>query len=179
MRAVLRRPLVVGAIVGTVVVALPAVALAVHPVAGALYTGNSGKCSPSIAPQCVFKFRVSSDKKTLRFVKKSKAISSWVCQGGGGEAIFGSGTNEYPIPPAHIHANGSFAGSGGSGTMLLRISGSFATPKTATLKFTVTAWPTTDGSGVSLVMLVVVFALSTWCGVPGVEALPLKFASPA
>ena len=50
---------------------------------------------------------------------------------------------------------------------------------TVTLKFTVTAWPTTDGSGVSFVMFVVVSALLTWCGVPGVEALPLKFVSPA
>ena len=49
---------------------------------------------------------------------------------------------------------------------------------TVTLKLTVTASPTTDGSGVSLVMLVVVSALLTVCGVLGVEVLPLKLASP-
>src|SRR6187549_1970254 len=50
---------------------------------------------------------------------------------------------------------------------------------TVTLKFTVTACPTFEGSGESLVIVVVVSALLTWCGVLGVDALPLKLASPA
>jgi hypothetical protein len=44
---------------------------------------------------------------------------------------------------------------------------------------TVTAPPTTDGSGVSPVMVVVVLAWLTWCAVAGAEVLPAKFASPA
>ena len=40
-----------------------------------------------------------------------------------------------------------------------------------------TAWPTTEGSGVSEVMVVVVSALSTWW--PAVPELPLKLVSPA
>ncbi len=49
---------------------------------------------------------------------------------------------------------------------------------TVTEKATVTAWPTTDGSGVSLVIVVVVLALSTVCDAAA-EVLPLKLASPA
>ncbi len=49
---------------------------------------------------------------------------------------------------------------------------------TVTEKLTVTAWPTTEGSGVSLVIVVVVLALSTVCD-SAAEALPLKLASPA
>ena len=117
-------------------VALPGIALGAHPVAGALYTGNSGKCAASIRQQCVFKFQVSNDRRTLRFVKKSKAISVWECQGGGGEAIFGSGENEYTIPPATIRADGTFSGSDGTGTRRLRITGSFTgSGETAALKF--------------------------------------------
>jgi hypothetical protein len=104
---------------------LAAVALGAHPVPGALYTGNSGTCAANIREECVFRFRVSSDGRTLRFVTKGKAISSWECQGGGGEAIFGAGKYEYRIPSARIRSNGTFAGAGGAGSRLLRITGSF------------------------------------------------------
>jgi hypothetical protein len=115
---------------------LAAVALGAYPVPGALYTGNSGKCATSIRQECAFMFRVSGDGQTLRFVKRGKAISTWQCQGGGGEAIFGSGTYEYRIPSARIRSSGKFSGTGGTGSRLLRITGSFiASDKTAVLKF--------------------------------------------
>jgi hypothetical protein len=115
-------------------VAVPAVALGTHPVSGALYTGSSGKCTPR--QECVFKFRVSSNGRTLRYVKKGKAISSWGCQGGGGEAIFGSGKNDYRIPSARIRTNGTFSGSDGAGSRKLRITGSFTkSGKKATVTF--------------------------------------------
>ena len=50
---------------------------------------------------------------------------------------------------------------------------------TATVKLIGTAWPVTDGSGRSDVIVVVVAALLTVWAVAGVEILPLKFASPA
>jgi hypothetical protein len=50
---------------------------------------------------------------------------------------------------------------------------------TVTLKFTVYDWPTTVGSGESPVIVVVVSAAFTSCGVVGVLALPAKFVSPA
>ena len=46
------------------------------------------------------------------------------------------------------------------------------------MKLTSTPWPTADGSGVSLVIAVVVAAAPTVCASPG-EVLPAKFASPA
>ena len=47
----------------------------------------------------------------------------------------------------------------------------------ATLKLTVTSWPTTDGSGASEVIVVVVASRKTVCGSPA-DVLPSKFASP-
>jgi len=51
-------------------------------------------------------------------------------------------------------------------------------PLDVTVKVTVTACPTTDGSGVSAVIAVVVPAALTVWAVPA-DALPAKFASPA
>jgi hypothetical protein len=113
---------------------VPAIALGAHPAPGASYTGSSGKCTPR--QECVFKFRVSSNGRTLRYVKKGKALSSWECQGGGGEAVFGPGKNDYSIPSAQIGANGTFSGSDGAGSRRLRIAGSFTkSGKKATLRF--------------------------------------------
>lgn len=136
MRQVWMRPAMVVALAGVSLAGLAAVALAAHPVRGALYTGNSGVCAATIKQQCVFVFRVSHDGRTLRFVKKGKAISSWACRGGGGEAVFGSGKYEYRIPTAGIRSNGTFSGSGGRGSRALLITGSFTgSGKTAVLKF--------------------------------------------
>jgi len=136
MRATLSRVTVIAAFACVGPLALPTAALGASPVPGALYTGNSGVCSASISKECVFKFRVSSNGQTLRFVKRTNAISTWQCQGGGGEAVFGSGTNAYTIPPAHIHTNGTFSGTNGTGTKKLRITGSFTHGgKQATVKF--------------------------------------------
>ena len=136
MRGAWKRPPSVVALVVVGSAGLAAVALGAQPVAGALYTGDSGKCAPSISAKCVFDFRVSSDRMTLRFVKQGEAISLWECQGRGGEAIFGSGKYDYTIPPARIRSNGTFSGSGGTGSRLVRISGSFTgSGKTAVLKF--------------------------------------------
>ena len=131
-----RSRLLLATLSGACLVILPAVALAAQPVPGALYTGNSGKCAASIRQECVFKFKVSTDGGTLSFVKQSKAISAWQCQGGGGEAVFGSGQYDYRIPPAHIQANGTFSGTSGSGTRRLKITGSFTgSGQTASLRF--------------------------------------------
>ncbi len=136
MRGMFRRPAMVVALVCVGSAALAAVALGAHPVHAALYIGDSGKCAASIHEKCVFKFRVGSDARTLRFVKKGEAISTWDCQGGGGEAIFGSGKYAYGIPLARIRSDGTFSGTGGHGFRLLRITGSFTgSGKTAVLKF--------------------------------------------
>lgn len=136
MRSLWRRPGVAAVLVCAGSAVAASAALAAHPVPGALYTGNSGKCAASISQECVFKFRVSSDAKTLLYVKKTKAISVWECHGGGGEALFGSGQYEYKIPSAHIHSDGTFSGTSGSGTRKLLITGSFTgAGTTAALKF--------------------------------------------
>jgi hypothetical protein len=110
--------------------------LAAHPRPGATYTGNSGKCSPQIRHQCDFTFRVSRDGTTLRSVKKSDSITLWACHAGGGEAVLGPGKNAEPIPVARIRADGTFSGTGGSGSRKLVVSGSFTgSGKTAVLKF--------------------------------------------
>ena len=49
---------------------------------------------------------------------------------------------------------------------------------TATEADTVTLWPTTDGSGVSLLIDTLVLALLTVCAVDAAVLEPLKFASP-
>ena len=51
-------------------------------------------------------------------------------------------------------------------------------PVAVTVKLTVTACPTTEGSGGSLVIAVVVLAVVTVCATPS-EVLPPKLASPA
>lgn len=136
MPGVWKRPAMMVALACVGSAGLAAVALGAHPMPGALYTGNSGECAANIREECVFKFRVSNDGRTLRFVKKGKAISTWECQGGGGEAIFGSGKYDYRIPSARIRSNGKFSGTGGEGSRLLRIIGSFTrSGKTAVLKF--------------------------------------------
>jgi hypothetical protein len=50
---------------------------------------------------------------------------------------------------------------------------------TVTVKFTVTGCPTMDGLGVWAVIVVVVLAALTLCDVAGVDALLVKFVSPA
>jgi len=132
-----RRRVVVVAALGCVgAMAVPAVGLNAHAVAGASYTGNSGMCAPSIHRDCGFKFRVSSSGRKLRFVKKGKAISTWECQGGGGEAIFGSGKNEMPVPTARIHADGKFSGHETVNSQQVSIKGRFSkSGKRANLKF--------------------------------------------
>lgn len=62
---------------------------AARPAPGALNRGESGVCAANVRWECVLKFRVSSDGRTLRFVKKGEAVSFWACRGGGAEAIFG------------------------------------------------------------------------------------------
>jgi hypothetical protein len=114
--------------------ALAAAALAAHPVPGAVYVGNSGEC-PTGRERCEFDFRVSSDGRTLRFVKQGVALTSWGCQNGGGEAVFGA-NSYYRIPAAKIHSNGTFSGSGGQGAHTVEITGKFTgSGKTAVLKF--------------------------------------------
>lgn len=136
MRGVWKRPAMVVALGCVGSAALAAVALGAHPVPGALYTGNSGVCAANIRRECVFKFRVSSDGRTLQFVKPGEAVSSWACRGGGGEAVFGSGKYAYRIPPAQIHSDGAFSGSSGAGSRKLLITGTFTgSGNTAALKF--------------------------------------------
>lgn len=135
MRGTWKRPAVVVALACVGSPALAAAALAARPLPGGLYSGSSGACAASIRGECVFKFRVSGDGRTLRSVKKGAAISSWACRGGGGEAVFG-GEHGYRIPLAQIRSAGTFSGTDGHGLRLLQITGSFtASGKTAVLKF--------------------------------------------
>jgi len=48
-----------------------------------------------------------------------------------------------------------------------------------TVNVKLTAWPTADGSGACAVIVLVVAAGFTVCGVPGEEVLPAKFVLPA
>src|SRR5947209_2806586 len=56
MRRVWIRPAMAVVLAGVSSVGWAAIALAAHPVPGALYTGNSGKCAAQIREQCVFTF---------------------------------------------------------------------------------------------------------------------------
>jgi hypothetical protein len=59
----------------------------------------------------VYKFRASRDGLTLRFVGKT-VISTWICHGGGGEALIG-GTLQgaAPVPLVKVRSNGTLYGS--------------------------------------------------------------------
>jgi hypothetical protein len=78
---------------------------------GALYTGRG--CSSSGIPRttCVFKFRATSDGRSLRFVGVT-VVDTWRCNGGGGEALLGGEVKgATPIPRVRLRANGQLFGS--------------------------------------------------------------------
>lgn len=56
--------------------------------AGALYTGRSCSSSRISRTTCVFKFRGSSDGRSLGFVGAT-VVDTWRCRRGGGEALLG------------------------------------------------------------------------------------------
>ncbi|HET7048378.1 MAG TPA: hypothetical protein VFI54_08940 [Solirubrobacteraceae bacterium] len=85
---------------------------ATHFAKRALYTGRSCRGDAGLpGATCVYKFRSSRDGLTLRFVGKT-VIATWICQGGGGEALIG-GTLQgaTPVPVVKVRANGTVYGS--------------------------------------------------------------------
>jgi hypothetical protein len=87
---------------------------AVRLAGGKLYTGKDADCGSSVAgTTCVFKFRASSNGRSLRFVGKP-VIDTWRCNGGGGEAILGGKLKNMtptPIPVVTLRKNGTLYGS--------------------------------------------------------------------
>ena len=83
---------------------------ATHLTPGALYTSKAGKCtSPGPGITCEYKFRASSDGQSLRFVGKT-VVDSWICNGGGGEALLG-GKKGQSIPLVKVSSGGKLQGS--------------------------------------------------------------------
>jgi len=75
---------------------------------GALYTSAAKTCTGIPADTtCVFKFRASSDGRSLQFVGKT-AVDTWHCNGGGGEAFLGGKFKDAtPIPPVKLSTGGT------------------------------------------------------------------------
>ena len=87
----------------------------------------------------------------------------------------GSGTQRGQGDVTGSVCKGAHAGSTPSETVTLPLGVPLAD---VTVKVTVTVWPTTDGSGRSLVIVVVVLAWLTVWAAPA-EVLPAKFVLPA
>lgn len=87
---------------------------AAHFRPGALYTGKGAACGSTVpGTTCVFRFRASSDGRSLRFVGQT-VIDGWGCRGGGGEALLGGkARNATPIPLLRLRTGGSLYGSVG------------------------------------------------------------------
>jgi hypothetical protein len=79
---------------------------------GALYTGKGSACGSTVPDTtCVFRFRASTDGRSLRSVGKT-VIDTWGCRGGGGEALLGGKIKgATPIPVIKLRADGSLRGS--------------------------------------------------------------------
>lgn len=85
---------------------------ATHFAKGALYTGRSCRGDAGLpGATCVYKFRASRDGLTLRFVGKT-VVSTWICHGGGGEALIGGKLHgAAPVPVVKLRSNGTLYGS--------------------------------------------------------------------
>ena len=101
------------AIVGLLVAGASALAAA-HFRSGALYAGKDADCGSSVpGTTCVFKFRASTDGRSLRFVGKT-VIDTWGCGNGGGEALLGGKARfATPIPLVKLSNDGTLHGSMG------------------------------------------------------------------
>lgn len=99
------------ALVGLLAAAAAALAAA-HLRGGAPYTGQNGECSSGVpGTTCVFRFRASHDGLSLRFVGKT-VIDTWICHGGGGEALLGGEVKgATPIPLVKVRPQGKLYGS--------------------------------------------------------------------
>ena len=81
---------------------------ATHFAKGALYTGRSCRGDAGLpGATCVYKFRASRDGLTLGFVGKT-VVSTWICHGGGGEALIGGKLHgAAPVPLVKLRSNGT------------------------------------------------------------------------
>jgi len=109
----------VGALATALIVAASAAA-SLTP--GALYTSEAGNCtSPGPGITCVFKFRASADEQSLRFVGDT-VVDTWICHGGGGEALLGGKKGE-PIPRVNVLSSGRLYGSVKYRSALITVTG--------------------------------------------------------
>ena len=101
------------AVAGLLVAAAGALAAA-HFRPGALYVGKSSACGSTVpGTTCMFRFRASTDGRSLRFDGKT-VIDTWGCRGGGGEALLGGKARDAtPIPLIRLRADGTLHGSVG------------------------------------------------------------------
>ncbi len=95
------------------------------------------------------------------------------------EPVLGKAIVQEPAPAVNV-ALQLFVPPSETVTLPVIVVGATAAPgeSAATVTLKVTVWPVTEGSGVSEVMVAVVSALLTVCGVGGAELLMLKLLSP-
>jgi hypothetical protein len=110
---------------------------ATHFAKGAVYTGRSCRGDAGLpGATCVYKFRASRDGLTLRFVGKT-VVSTWICHGGGGEALIGGKLNgAAPVPLVKLRSNGTLYGSAGHAGTKVAVTGKLThAGKTAVITF--------------------------------------------
>jgi hypothetical protein len=117
-----------GAFATILLLVVTAVALAgVRFAPAAVYTGKScSSISGLPGATCTMKFRASRDGKTLRYVGET-AVSTWICKGGGGEALLGGKVKgATPVPELSVRSTRAIFGSTGTGGKRVTVTGRLA-----------------------------------------------------
>lgn len=123
--------------IAALLVAVSGAVAAVHFAPGGVYTGKSCQGDAGLAgATCVYKFRASHNGLTLRFVGKT-VVSTWICHGGGGEALLGGKLHgAAPVPFVKLRSNGTLYGSAARDGNKVSVSGHLANAgRTAVIKF--------------------------------------------
>jgi hypothetical protein len=110
---------------------------AAHFHASALYTGKSCDRPGGIeGTTCVYKFRATADGSALKFIGRT-VVSTWICHGGGGEALLGGTVHgAAPIPVVKVRPKGGLYGSARKGESKVTVTGHLTGGgETATLNF--------------------------------------------
>ena len=117
-----------GALATIVLLVVTAVAVAsVRFAPGAIYTGKSCSSITGLpGATCTMKFRAGREGKTLRYVGET-AVSTWICKGGGGEALLGGKVKgATPVPELSVRATRAIYGSTGTGGKRVTVTGTLA-----------------------------------------------------
>jgi hypothetical protein len=110
----------------TVLVAAGAALAAAHFRAGAVYTSKSCENPGVQGTTCVYRFQASKNGGSLKFVGTT-VITTWGCNGGGGEALLGGKHDGAdPLPVLKVRPKGALYGSAGTGQDEVSVTGHLA-----------------------------------------------------